>query len=217
MSAAPQRRPWLFVVAALAAIFVGLITARYVRQTLPAALPAIGGYVLPQPRDLPRVELIDGNGNRFTPADFVGHWSFLYFGYTYCPDVCPLALIELASVKTLLAATEPTGASAEYYLVSVDPARDTPERLREYVAYFDASFHGLTGSQGDLRRLAEATGSVFLIPEGQSTDNYLVSHSSNLAVLDPAGRLFAVITPPHEPSGIVADFAAIVAYRATQR
>jgi len=215
MSAALQSRPWLFVVAALAAMVVGLITASYLRPALPVAPPAIGGYVLPQPRDLPRVELIDGDGNRFTPADFVGHWSFLYFGYTYCPDVCPLALIELASVKTLLA-TEATGGSAQYYLVSVDPARDTPERLREYVAYFDASFHALTGSQDELRRLAETTGSAFFIPEGQSTDHYLVSHSSNLVVLDPAGRLFAVITPPHEPSGIVADFAKIVAYRTTQ-
>src|SRR5512134_459168 len=125
MSAAPQSRPWLFVVAALAAMVVGLIAASYLRHTPPVAPPAIGGYVLPQPRDLPRVELIDGGGNRFTPADFVGHWSFLYFGYTYCPDVCPLALIELASVKTLLA-TESTGVAAEYYLVSVDPARDTP-------------------------------------------------------------------------------------------
>jgi protein SCO1/2 len=215
MSAVPQSRPWLFAVAALAAMIAGLIAARYFTRAPTLPPPAIGGYVLPQPQALPPVELVDDKANRFTPADFAGHWSFLYFGYTYCPDVCPLALIELASVKKLLAA-EPANAPAEYYLVSVDPARDTPERLREYVTYFDPSFHGLTGAQDDLRNLAETTGSVFFIPEGQGADNYLVSHSSNVVVLDPAGRLFAVITPPHEPSGIAADFAKIVAYRATQ-
>ena len=83
----------------------------------------------------------------FRSADFAGHWSFLYFGYTYCPDVCPLTLVELASLEGQLAAERPA-ARIEYYLVSVDPQRDTPARLREYVAYFDPELprsHGLAG------------------------------------------------------------------------
>jgi protein SCO1/2 len=213
MTAASPSRLWLFAVAALAATAVGILAAKHFVATRQPP-PEIGGYVLPDPRVLPAVELVDAAGERFTPADFVGHWSLLYFGYTYCPDVCPLALIELAAVRKLLEAGPGTPAAAEYYLVSVDPARDTPERLREYVAYFDPSFHGLTGTPDDLRRLAEATGSLFLIQPGQGADNYLVSHSSNVTILDPAGRLAAVITPPHDPSGIAADFAKIVAYRA---
>jgi protein SCO1 len=176
-------------------------------------LPKIGGYVLAEPKALPPVALVDEQGRAFAPADFAGRWSFLYFGYTYCPDVCPLTLVELATLKKLLAEQLPD-TPTDYYLVTVDPARDTPEKLREYVTYFDASFHGLTGSIGDLKLLTAQTGSVFFVPEKQGDDAYLVSHSSNIALVDPAGRLSAVFTSPHEPARLAADFGLIVAYRA---
>ena len=169
--------------------------------------------MLPAPRALPAVALVDEHGRAFGPADFAGRWSFLYFGYTYCPDVCPLTLVELATLKKSLAEQLPD-TRTDYYLVSVDPARDTPERLREYVTYFDADFHGLTGPMDDLKALAQQTGSVFLVPEGQSEDGYLVSHSSNIALVDPEGRLAAVFTSPHAPKQLAADFGQIVAYRA---
>src|SRR5688572_258963 len=109
------------------------------------ARPEIGGYVLATPRELPAVELVDERDAPFRAGAFAGHWSFLYFGYTYCPDVCPLTLVELAELKKLLAANG-VAESTRYYLVSVDPERDTPERLREYVAYFDSELRGLTGT-----------------------------------------------------------------------
>src|SRR5262245_5596080 len=87
--------------------------------------PEIGGYVLAEPRALPDVELIDDHGRPIRSVDLTGHWSLLYFGYTNCPDVCPLALLEFAGTKKELAASafaEPV----EYYFVSVDPRRDTP-------------------------------------------------------------------------------------------
>lgn len=168
--------------------------------------PAIHGYVLAEPRALPAVQLVDEHEAPFRAADFAGHWSLLYFGYTYCPDVCPLTLVELANLTPLLATRR-----VEYYLVSVDPGRDTPARLRDYVAYFDPSFHGLTGSPAALAELAAATETVFDIPEGQDGDNYLVSHSSNLVLLDPRAQVRAVFTPPHEPARLAADFTAIAA------
>jgi protein SCO1/2 len=183
---------------------------RHYWQTEP--VPKIGGYVLAEPRALPAVALVDEHGSAFGPADFAGRWSFLYFGYTYCPDVCPLTLVELATLKKALAEQLP-GTRTDYYLVSVDPARDTPERLREYVTYFDPGFHGLTGPIDDLRALAQQTGSVFLVPEGQSEDGYLVSHSSNIALVDPAGHLAAVFTTPHAPKQLADDFGRIVEYR----
>ncbi len=198
------------IIAATAAAVVGGAVGRHYRQTEP--LPEIGGYVLSKPRALPPVTLVDEHGRAFQPADF-GRWSFLYFGYTYCPDVCPLTLVELAKLKQILAEQLPD-TPTDYYLVSVDPARDTPERLREYVTYFDASFHGLTGSIDDLKALTQQTGSVFVVPERQSEDGYLVSHSSNIALVDREGRLSAVFTSPHEPARMAADFGRIVAYRA---
>ena len=198
-------------IAATAAAVVGGAVGRHYWQAEPP--PKIGGYVLAEPKALPPVALVDEHGRAFGPADFAGRWSFLYFGYTYCPDVCPLTLVELATLKKRLAEQLPD-TPTDYYLVSVDPRRDTPERLREYVTYFDASFHGLTGSIEDLKLLTQQTGSVFFVPEGQSEDGYLVSHSSNLALVDPEGRLAAVFTSPHEPAQLAADFSLIVAYRA---
>jgi protein SCO1/2 len=168
--------------------------------------------VLPEPKALPPVTLVDEGGRAFRPEDFRGHWSFLYFGYTYCPDVCPLTLIDFATLKKRLDGELP-GTATSYYLVSVDPRRDTPQRLREYVTYFDPTFHGLTGADDDLKSLAQQSGSVFFVPADQ-TEDYLVTHSSNIALLDPEGRLAAVFTSPHPPGQLAADFKRIVAYRA---
>jgi protein SCO1/2 len=211
VTAASHTRRWLVAIAATAAAVVGGAVGRHYWQAEPP--PKIGGYVLAEPKALPPVALVDEHGRAFGPADFAGRWSFLYFGYTYCPDVCPLTLVELATLKKRLAEQLPD-TPTDYYLVSVDPRRDTPERLREYVTYFDASFHGLTGSIEDLKLLTQQTGSVFFVPEGQSEDGYLVSHSSNIALVDPEGRLAAVFTSPHEPAQLAADFSLIVAYRA---
>jgi len=175
------------------------------RDTAP---PEIGGYVLAKPRPLPAVDLVDEHGAPFRAEDFAGHWSFLYFGYTYCPDVCPLTLVELAALKKQLAA-ERVSARTEYYFVSVDPKRDTP-RLLEYVAYFDPEMRGLTGSPDTLAELAQATETVFDIPE-EDGDNYLVSHSSNVVLLDPNGRVHAVFTPPHDPATLATDFTKVLA------
>jgi protein SCO1 len=172
--------------------------------------PDIGGYVLPEPRALGEFELVDETGGRFVPRDFAGRWSFLYFGYTYCPDVCPLTLVELTEVKKKLAASTP-GAITSFYFISVDPDRDTPERLHEYVTYFDPEFRGLTGDPAQIAALAHAVGAVYFVQPGQNEKSYLVSHSSNIALLDPTGGLRAVFTSPHVAGQVADDFAAIFA------
>jgi protein SCO1/2 len=195
--------------AALAVLVAGIAAARFWLAAPGAPLPEIGGYVLAEPRALPDVALVDSDGSPFGAREFAGHWSFLYFGYTYCPDVCPLSLVELASLKELLAAQAP-GAPAEYYLVSVDPKRDTPERLREYVTYFDPAFRGLTGEPDALAQLAASVGAIFFVPPGQDEQTYVVSHTSNVTLLDPDGQLHAVFTTPHTPTQLAADFAKVL-------
>lgn len=180
------------------------------RHAATAPPPQIGGYVLPEPRSLGAFELVDETGAKFAPRDFAGRWSFLYFGYTYCPDVCPLALVELADVKKRLAERAPS-ARLSFFFVSVDPRRDTPERLHEYVAYFDPEFHGLTGEPAQIAALASAVGAVYFVEPGQDEKTYLVSHSSNIALLEPGGGLRAVFTSPHVAGQLADDFAAIFA------
>jgi protein SCO1/2 len=214
----PSSRPsnvWLLAIAAIVALTAGVLAARWLgaKRTVPP--PEIGGYVLEPAKALPDFELVDENGAAFGAAAFAGHWSFLYFGYTYCPDVCPLSLVELANVKKQLAATMPDTA-AQYYLVSIDPERDTAARLKEYVAYFDPAFHGLTGDRAEIAKLADATGTIFFVPEGQSAENYLVSHTSNIVLLDPLARVHAVFSIPHTADQVAADFVKVAArYRAT--
>jgi protein SCO1/2 len=195
-------------VAALAAA-LGVAASLYL-DTRVDRPPEIRGYVLAEPRPLPDVQLIDERGATFRTDNLRGHWSLLYFGYTYCPDVCPLTLVQLANLERHLEAERAT-AIVEYYLVSVDPRRDTPARLREYVAYFDPEFHGLTGAPEALAELAAATETVFDVPEDPDGDNYLVSHSSNVVLLDPSARVHAVFTPPHEPATLAADFTKVAA------
>jgi protein SCO1/2 len=194
---------------AVAAAGAGLWIAYSASRPLP--LPEVGGYVLGRARALPDVRLVDEHATPFAPADFAGRWSFLYFGYTYCPDVCPLTLIELANLKRELEAQRP-GDAVGYYFVSVDPQRDTPARLGEYVAYFDPAFRGLTGSPEALTALATATASLFDVPAGQDGAHYLVNHSSNVVLLNPSGALQAVFTPPHTPARLAADFAKVRAH-----
>ena len=127
-----------------------------------------------------------------------------------------LTVVALADLKQRLHTEQPQE-RVEYYFVSIDPQRDTPARLRDYVAYFDPAFRGLTGTPEVLTTLAQATETVFDVPEERDTDNYLVSHSSNLVLLDPAGEVHAVLTPPHDPARLAADFARVAAYYAAMR
>jgi protein SCO1/2 len=196
-------------IAAALAIAVGLGAGLWRRAASRPALE-IGGYVLPSPKALPAFELVDDRAAKVTARSFSGHWSFLYFGYTYCPDVCPLTLVELAEVKKSLAERAP-GASVSVYFVSVDPGRDSPERLHEYVSYFDPDFHGLTGDLAQITALANAAGAVFFVPPGQDEKTYLVSHSSSIALLEPSGGLRAVFTAPHDAEQVAADFTRIYA------
>lgn len=175
----------------------------------PAPPPDIAGIYLPEAAPLPEFQLIHHSGRPFTRADFRGRWTFLYFGYSYCPDVCPLTLVELNRLQKLLAGQGADGDTA-YVLVSVDPQRDTPQRLREYVTYFNPGFQGVTGAPEELNRLAKPL-HVFY-QRGAATgnsDNYTVDHTSTITLIDPDGRVRAIFTPPQNPERLAADFLKI--------
>lgn len=202
---------------ALVAFLVGGVLSLRLMRAPPTStppVPKINGVVLPEPKPLTPFELVAADGSAFTPESFKGHWSLVYFGYTYCPDVCPLTMVELADVKQRLLEKLP-GLGEQYYLVSVDPARDTPKRMGEYVGYFDPEFHGLTGKDEEIAKFAQQVGAFYLKPSGQDAKSYVVSHSSTITVVDPDGRFHAVFSAPHTADQVSADFAKIVAhYRA---
>ncbi len=172
--------------------------------------PKWRGHVirLPELREVVDFNLTQQNGQPLTRADFKGHWSFLYFGYTYCPDVCPLALTDLNQLEQLLA-RQGLGDGVAYWLISVDPERDTPQRLGEYVKYFNKKFQGATGDPLELANLAKQLSVVYFVPAHQPGDSYPVDHSSTIVLIDPDARFHAVFMPPHDSEALAADFAKL--------
>jgi protein SCO1/2 len=152
-----------------------------------AASPAFRGGSLDPPRAAPEVVLRAHDGTEFRLSRYRGDVVVLNFGYTFCPDVCPTTLAELAQVRARLGAA---AARVRVAFVTVDPERDVPERLRAYMQAFDRTFVGLTGTPEQLAAVQKAYGVVARkhTPRGTSAA-YLVDHSAAVYVIDPDGRL----------------------------
>lgn len=144
---------------------------------------------------------IDGT---FTNASLQGHWSLVSFGYTFCPDICPTTLATLREVKTQLEAGG--GVAPQVLFVSVDPSRDTPARLDEFVRFFDPAFIGATGSDAELAALVKHLGVQYQRHDGPDPQHYVVDHSAVVYLIDPQGRLKATFSWPHEPAALAADY-----------
>ena len=145
---------------------------------------------------------LHGPRGAFGNADLAGRWTFLFFGYTRCPDVCPTTLSLMTEAKGLLA-----GASApvpQVVFVSVDPRRDTDPLLAEYLAAFDQSFIGVSGDDASLAPLTVALGVRYQRLDASDVRNYTVDHSAAIYLLDPQGRVAAVFPPP-QTAGLLAS------------
>jgi protein SCO1/2 len=166
------------------------------------------GTWLATPRALPAFEF-ETAGGQFTNADLAGHWTLIFPGYTYCPDVCPTVLAALKAIKAKL----PADAPLRVVFLSVDPGRDTPEKLAAYTRAFDPGFIGVTASNEVLDRYAGAFGYVYTKVPGTTPDNYLMDHSAQLIVCDPQGRVAAYFSPPFSVSAMTEDLRALLAMR----
>jgi protein SCO1/2 len=165
--------------------------------------------VLDVPRPVPEYHLLDEHGAPATRADLDGRWTVLFFGFTHCPDVCPMTLQVLARTLRSLEDLEPPQRPTVRF-VSVDPQRDTPERLAQYLAYFDADLHGLTGDAAEIEALTRALGVAYSRVESPDGGDYTVDHTAALFVVDPQARLRAVFTPPYDARTLAADLRAII-------
>jgi protein SCO1/2 len=197
-----NRRVLLLALAGLMAFGVGTggyLVSRSSRSALPAA-ERPNGLLWPQVRALPAVELVDQSGERFETKDLEGRWSLIFFGYTSCPDICPMTLTILDLVQQRMAALDAGFGDLQTVLISVDPARDTPERLREYVRYFNEDFIGATGEHEQLQTLTRALGAVYMTDEPDATGDYLIHHSVTIFLITPQAELAGVLTGPHEPA-----------------
>jgi protein SCO1/2 len=145
-----------------------------------------GGFFDPPKEAQPLQNAVDQNGEPFSLEENRGKVVFLYFGYTHCPDACPATLAEWMEMKEIL------GDEADnvvFAMVTVDPARDTPERLGEYLEFFDPEFYGVSMSEEDTEAVAKDWNILYTFEEPDQTGGYLVNHEVSSFVVDPDGNL----------------------------
>jgi len=152
--------------------------------------------------------LTDQNGRRVTDRSWPGQYKLVYFGYTFCPDVCPVDMRVLGAGLRKFEESDPgRGARVQPIFVSVDPGRDTPQVLREFVANFHPRLVGLTGTPDELARMARAYGVYYERREGATPGTYLMDHSRNAVLYGPTGEPLAMIPYDRGPQGAADELA----------
>ena len=174
---------WLAVGAAAVA---GTLVALVILTQLGGSKHEYVGTLFSNPEPAPGFSLVSDTEERASLDDFRGQVVLLYFGYTFCPDICPASLAELAAAVNLLGGDKDR---VQVAMISVDPERDTPAVLADYVDHFDESFVGLTGSAEEIAAVAESYNVFYEAAEGTAATGYLVDHWAGVVVIDREGRL----------------------------
>ena len=193
--------------------FLLVMAAAYI-LTKPVERPAeLQGVLRPDFRQVQAFKLTDHKNTVFDEKRLQGKWSFVFFGYTSCPDVCPTTLHALNSVHGLL--LEETGGISkdmQVVFISVDPDRDDIEKLADYTTYFNKEFIGTTADKAEIDKLTKQFAAGYIFEEETAPGVYNVSHTSAIFLIDPAGRLVATFSQPHQPATIVSLYKKIRTY-----
>lgn len=199
---------------AVMAAALGIALAYVVSAQRAPALSTL--LLLPEPRPITTFELVDGAGRPFSPERLQGRWSLVFFGFTHCPDVCPSALYDLDLASRRLAEAGVQGGDGtvpghQVVFVSVDPERDTPQRIAQYVAYFNPGFIGVTGAHEQLAALSAQLGIAYRVEEhAPGSERYDVVHSASVVLIDPRGQLRGAFPPPLDAPAIARDLALLM-------
>ena len=166
--------------------------------------------IVAKPMKLDSVRLTDHRGRPITADWFMGHWTFVFFGFTNCHDVCPATLSQMRSIQATFASQYPEIPPPRYLFIGVDPERDSPARLAEFVSGFSSSFIGATGEAAQIEALERPLAAFHRRGTPGSSGVYRVSHSAELFLIDPAGRVYARFTPPVDPAAVVRQLPVIM-------
>ena len=180
-------------------------------QSLPSLLEKkpslITGKILVKPMEIDNFELIDQNNGVFNKKSLQGSWTVLFFGYTNCPDVCPTTIYKLAEIKNGIKEDLPS-ANFNTVLVTLDPDRDSAERLDEYIGYFDETMLGVTGTYENIQSFTSSL-SVFY-QRINKEEGYDFNHTASIFVFDKDGSLFATMSPANTVGELESDFFTIL-------
>jgi len=205
---------WPLVILGLAVMVAGAVVAHYAlepRQS--ASLPEdLQATYLPQGKPISGLQLQDHNQAPFNESRFKDKWSFLFFGFTNCPDVCPTTMLVMKSVWDKLPEAARQAPAPEMIFVSVDPQRDTLDKLKQYVTYYHPAFLGVTGELDQIDVFTRQLGVLYGFEDPNAEGNYTVNHSSQIILVDPQGNMRAVFSAPHLTDEIVKSFIAIRNY-----
>jgi protein SCO1/2 len=195
------------VIIAVLATSAGIWAARALLQYRTASND-LDATRFPASRETPPFELIDHNNAVFDNSALRQRWSFMFFGYTHCPDVCPTTLSVLNSVASRL---QDLDEDIRFIFVSIDPERDTPEQLARYVTYFNGDFIGVTGTPEGIEQLTRPLGILNMrVAAEDGSEAYLVDHTASVLLFDPDGRYHAVFSPPLSTDTMTDDFRKIL-------
>ena len=173
--------------------FVGVASVAAIAWffVLPALAPYnFHGQVIQSNQAAPSIELDGPNGTTVRLSDYEGKVVVLYFGYTFCPDVCPITLSKLDRAMDILG---DRAEGVQVIMVSVDPERDSPEILEQYMAHFNPTFIGVTGDTNTIDRIATIYGVYYEAAEGSEATGYLVNHTATVMIVDRDGYLKLVL------------------------
>jgi protein SCO1 len=193
------------------AIWVNRHSANDALTMWSAAPTELQPILWPEPRPVSEFTLENQHGDAFTHTDLQGRWSFLFFGYLECPDVCPTTLHVMRELRAQL---EASGVADDYQFVfiSVDPGRDTPARIGSYLDHFDSAFVGVSGPAPELERLARSVAVKYVEVVDADSGSRAIDHTSSLLVVDPLGRITAAFPPPHRPDRMRGQFEQLRRY-----
>ena len=181
---------------------IGLVLGLFLYSFLsPKALSTdelrqLGYFGFPQPRAIRDFSLIDHNGDAVSVEDLQGDWQLVFFGFTFCPDICPTTMAVLN--RAVSAMENPP----QIIMVSVDPERDSPEALARYVPSFNPDFIGYTGNFDDIVGFATNLNAAFGKVPGKEPGTYTVDHSASIAVINPEGQYVGFLKSPHQAPNI---------------
>ncbi len=191
----------VLLVAACLILFTVFSTDRFGQSSAILLVDRVSSVVSPL-RPLSEFQLVDSDERPFTARNLVNHWTFIVFGFTSCPDVCPSTLAVLTEFRGALTREAAGAKDVNIILVTVDPERDTPAILKQYVQHFDPHFIGLSGTDANIRNLAKQLGASYEITNRDASAGYMVSHSASLYLIDPQARHYATYVAPLEAGSI---------------
>ncbi len=163
-------------------------------------LKDLGLYLIEPARNLGSYRLTDTNQNEFQIKDFEGKWNVLFFGFTFCPDICPITLSMLSSLEKEMSEEEVD--KIRIFMVTVDPERDTPQHLKKYLENFSKNFTGLTGGLDQIYNFATRVNAPFNPVSNSPDPYYTVDHTGSLVLVDPSGHYAGFFRAPNDQEKI---------------